>query len=99
MICTWFAPWIVYSVALVEPVELAGIWRAQVEPQRGTGGTGVGPALCWHISVVPRVTPTGTTKNRRKGLQYHRFHRLPMPHDGSFTGLKTIFARRLESIS
>ena len=44
MICTsvCLSPRVVYSVGLVEPVELHGIWRAQVELQRGTGGTGVG---------------------------------------------------------
>ena len=101
MICTsvWLSPRVVNPVGLVEPVELRGIRPAQVELRRGTGGTGVGVAFCRRITMVPPVTPTGTTKNRQKGLQYHRFHQSPLPHDGSFTGLKTILAKRLESIS
>jgi hypothetical protein len=94
-----FAPWIVYLVGPVEPVELRGIRRAQVELLGGTGGTGVGVAFRWRMRAVPPVTPIGTTENRQKGLKYHRFHRLHLTHDVCLTGLKTIFARRLESTS
>ena len=87
---------VVYRVGPVEPVELRGIRRAQVEL---LGGTGVGLAFRWRVSAVPPVPPTGTTKNREKGLKYHRFHRSHLAHYDSFTGLKTIFASRLESIS
>ena len=101
MICNFvrLTPWIAYLVGPVEPVELRGIRRAQVELLGGTGGTSVGLAFRWHMSAVPPVTPTGTTKNRQKGLKYHRFHRSPLPHYDSLTGLKTIFASRLGSIS
>ena len=89
MICssTSLSPRVVYSVVLVEPVELHGIWRAQVELQRGTGGTG---AFRWSRSAVPPVTPAGTTKNRQKGLKYHRFHRLPLLHDRPRSSLESI---------
>ena len=83
MICNFVcsAPCIAYLVGPVEPVELRGIRRAQVELLGGTGGTGVGLAFRWRMSAVPPVTPTGTTKNRQKGLKYHRFHRFHLPHD------------------
>ena len=92
MICTsvCLSRPVVYSVLLVEPVELQAIWRAQVEPQRGTGGTSAGLVHCWRIRLVPPVTPTGTTKNHQKDLQYHRFHRLPVPHDGPRASLERI---------
>jgi hypothetical protein len=80
----------------VEPVELRGIRRAQVELLGVTGGTGVGPAFRWRVSAVPPVTPTGTTKDHQNAPQYHRLH---LPRYESFTGLKTIFTSRLESIS
>jgi hypothetical protein len=101
VICNFvcFAPWIAYLVGPVEPVELHEFRPAQVEPPGGTGGTGGALAFSWRKGAVPPVTPSGTTKNRQKGLKYHRFHRLHLPHYDSFTGLKTIFASRLESIS
>ena len=101
MICTsaCLSPRVVYSVVLVEPVELHGIRRAQVEPQRGTGGTGDGLGFCWRESPVPPVTPIGTTKNHQKRPQYHRFHRLHLPDGGPRARSKTPFGRSLESIS
>jgi hypothetical protein len=92
VICTsvCLPPRVVYSVVLVEPVELHGIGRAQVELRRGTGGTADGLGFCWRKSLVSPVTPTGTTKNHQKGLQYHRFHRLPLPHDGPRASLESI---------
>jgi hypothetical protein len=100
MICTFgcLSPRVVHSVLLVEPVELHGIWRAQVELQRGTGGTGVGPGFSWRENPVPPVTPTGTTKNRKKCLKYHRFHRLHLPHDRPRARLNRSFRRSLESV-
>lgn len=92
-------PRVDYSMVLVEPVELQAICRAQVELRRGTGGTGVGLGFCWRERPVPPVTPIGTTKNHQKRPQYHRSHQLPTKHDGSFTGLKSIFAPYPESIS
>ena len=101
MICSFvcLSPRVVYSVALVEPVELHGIWRAQVELKRGTGGTGVGLAFRRRVSAVPPVTPTGATKSRQEGLKYHRFHRLHLPDGGPRAGSKTPFGRSLEGIS
>jgi hypothetical protein len=90
---------VVYSVGLVEPVELHGIWRAQVELPGVTGGTGVGLAFRWCVNAVPPVPPTGTTKNRQKGLKYHRFHQLHLPDGGLRARSKTPFERSLESIS
>ena len=92
MICNFvcFARWIVYLVGPVEPVELRGIRRAQVELLGGTGGIGVGLAFRWRVSTVPPVTPTGSTKNRQKGLKYHRFHRLHLPHDRPRASLESI---------
>jgi hypothetical protein len=101
VICNFvrLAPWIAYLVGPVEPVELRGIRRAQVELLGGTGGTGVGLAFRWRVSAVPPVPPTGTTKNRQKGLKYHRFHRLHLLDGGPRARLKTSFGRSLESIS
>jgi hypothetical protein len=92
VICSFvcLSPRVVYSVALVEPVELHGIWRAQVEPLRGTGGTGDDLAFRWRMSAVPPVTPAGTTKNRQKSLKYHRFHQLHLPHDRPRPSLESI---------
>jgi hypothetical protein len=92
VICTsvCLSPRVVYSVVLVEPVELHGISRAQVELQRGTGGTGDGLRFCWRDGPVPPVTPTGSTENRQKGLKYHRFHRLHLPHDRPRASLESI---------
>jgi hypothetical protein len=101
VICTFvcLSPRVVYSVALVEPVELHRIWRAQVEPLRGTGGTGVGLGFCWREGPVPPVPPFGTTKNRQKRLKYHRFHRLHLAYGGPRARSKTPFGRSLESLS
>jgi hypothetical protein len=101
VICTsvCLSPRVVYSVVLVEPVELRGISRAQVELQRGTGGTDVGLGFCWRESPVPPVPLTGTTKNRKKGLKYHRFHWLQLPHDQPRARLNRSFRRSLESVS
>ena len=92
MICNFVcsAPCIAYLVGPVEPVELRGIRRAQVELLGGTGGTGNDLAFLWRISVVPPVTPTGTTKNRQKGLKYHRFHRLHLPDGRPRASLESI---------
>ena len=101
MICNFvcFAPCIAYLVGPVEPVELREICRAQVELLGVTGGTGAGLSFCWRISVVPPVTPTGTTKDHQKAPQYHRFHRLHLPDSGRRARPKTPFGRSLESIS
>ena len=101
MICNFVcsAPCIAYLVGPVEPVELRGIRRAQVELLGVTGGTGVGPAFRWRVSAVPPVTPTGTTKDHQKAPQYHRFHRLHLPDGGPRAGSKTPFGRSLEGIS
>jgi len=74
----------------VEPVELRGIRSAQVELPGGTGGTSVGLAFRWRVNAVPPVTPAGTTKNRQKGLKYHRFHRLHLPYGGPRASLESI---------
>lgn len=96
MICTSVClfPRVVYLVGPVEPVELRGVWCAQVEPLRGTGGTGVGLGFWWREGPVPTVTPVGSTENRQKRVKYHRFHRLHLPNDGP-----PFFRRFLESIS
>jgi hypothetical protein len=101
VICNFvcFALGVASSVGPVEPVELRGIRRAQVEPLGGTGGTGVGLAFRWRVSAVPPVPPTGTTKSDQKGPQYHRFHRLHLPDGGPRAGSKTPFGRSLEGIS
>jgi hypothetical protein len=101
VICNFvcFAPWIAYLVGPVEPVELHGIFAAQVEPPGVTGGTGASPASHWHLNPVPPVTPTGITKNHRKALQYHRFHRLHLPHNTPRDRQEKIFRRSLESTS
>jgi hypothetical protein len=92
VICNFIrlAPWIAYLVGPVEPVELCGIRRAQVELLGGTGGTGVGLAFRSRVSPVPPVPPTGTTKSRQEGLKYHRFHRLHLPHDRPRASLESI---------
>jgi hypothetical protein len=84
------SPPVVCSVVPVEPVELHGIQRIEVELQRGTGGTAEGLGFCWRESPVPPVTPTGTTGNRQKRLKYHRFHRLHLPHDRPRASLESI---------
>jgi hypothetical protein len=93
------SPHAVYSVLPVEPVELHAIRRAQVELRGGTGGTGDGRGFWWREKPVPPVTLVGSTENRQKGLKYHRFHRLHLPHDGPRTSLKALFPMSLESIS
>ena len=92
MICTsvCLSPRVVYSVVLVEPVELHEIRRVQVELRGGTGGIGDGLGFCWREGPVPPVTPTGTTKSRQEGLKYHRFHQLHLLHDRPRASLERI---------
>jgi len=85
-----FAPWLAYLVGPVEPVELTGIRRAQVELLGGTGGTGVDLEFSWREGPVPPVTPIGTTKSHQKRPQYYRFHQLHLPHDGPRPSLESI---------
>jgi hypothetical protein len=93
------SPHVVCPVGLVEPVELRGIQRAQVELPGVTGGTDPCLTLRWRMSAVPPVTPTGTTKHHQKGLKYHRLHRLHLPHGGPLAESERPFGRTLESIS
>jgi hypothetical protein len=92
VICNFvcFAPRIAYLVGPVEPVELRGIRPAQVEPPGGTGGTAL--MRQWNVRPVsvPPVTPASITKNRRKVLKYHRFHRLHLPDGGPRASLESI---------
>jgi hypothetical protein len=91
-----FAPWIAYLVGPVEPVELRGIWPGQVELQRGTGGTGFDQGPPWLKSMVPPVTPAGSTKINGNSGQYHRFHRFPEDY---VARRKTVAAIDLGSLS
>jgi hypothetical protein len=88
MICNFVcaAPWVVFPVGLVEPVELPGIRRSHVGPARGTGGTGVGRAGAAWVRIFLRGS-TGSTdrshQNQQNCLQYHRFHLAAPKRDGS----------------
>jgi hypothetical protein len=96
VICSpvFVAPWVVSSGGPVEPVELRGIWRGQVELQRGTGGTRVSPGSLW-ANMVPPVTPAGSTRINIESLQYHRFHQFPAD---SLARKTRVSATDLESI-
>jgi hypothetical protein len=61
-------------VGPVVPVVLHRIWREQVVPPGGTGGTGVRAMLRARIGNLP-VPPIGPTKSLQNCLQYHRYHR------------------------
>jgi hypothetical protein len=90
------APWVVFPVGLVEPVELRGIRRGQVGPARGTGGTGAGRARAARVKIFPGGS-TGPTdrshQNRQICLQYHRFHLVTPNRDVSRTRMKTSLLR------
>jgi hypothetical protein len=85
------APWVVFPVGLVEPVELRGIRRSHVGPARGTGGTGVGRPSAAGVKIFLRGS-TGPTdrshQNQQNGLQYHRFHLAAPNRDGSLPRMK-----------
>ena len=94
MICNFVcaAPWVVFPVGLVEPVELRGIRRGHVGPARGTGGTGAaGQARAAGVKIFLRGS-TGPTdrshQNGQNGLKYHRFHLAAPKRDGSLPRMK-----------
>ena len=94
MICNFVcaAPWVVFPVGPVEPVELRGIRRGHVGPARGTGGTGAGRAPAAGVKIFLRGS-TGPTdrfhQNQQNCLQYHRFHLVTPKRDGSLARMKT----------
>ena len=98
MICNFVcaAPWVVFPVGLVEPVELHGIRRGHVGPARGTGGTGAGQARAAGVKIFLRGS-TGPTdrshQNRQNCLQYHRFHLVTPERDGSLARMKMSLSR------
>ncbi len=98
MICNFVcgAPWVVFPVGLVEPVELHGIRRGHVGPVRGTGGTGAGRARTARVKICPGGS-TGPTdrshQNQRNRLQYHRFHLVTPNRDVSLTRMKLSLSR------
>jgi hypothetical protein len=74
------APWVVFPVGLVEPVELHGIQRGHVGPARGTGGTGVVRPRAAVMQILLRGSTSTTGRyhqNQQNCLQYHRFHGHP----------------------
>ena len=98
MICNFVcaAPWVVFPVGLVEPVELRGIRRGHVGPARWTGGTGVGRPSADGVEIFLRGS-TGPTdrshQNQQNCLQYHRFHLAAPKRDGSLQRLKMSLSR------
>jgi hypothetical protein len=99
VICNFIstAPWGVFPVGLVEPVELRGIRRGHVGPARGTGGTGAaGQARAAGVKIFLRGS-TGPTdrfhQNQQNCLQYHRFHLAAPKCDGSLPRLKMSLSR------
>ena len=100
MICNFVcaAPWGVFPLGLVKPVELGGIRRGRVAPTRGTGGTGFG---CCRVKIF-MYGSTGPTdrfrQDQQNGLQYHRFHLVVPKRDGCLPRRK-ISLWRLMSIS
>ncbi len=90
------APWVVFPVRPVEPVELRGIRRGHVGPARGTGGTGAGRARAAGVNISLRGS-TGPTdrshQNQRNRLQYHRFHLVTPNRDVSLTRMKMSLSR------